>query len=301
MTFELTDELVDSIISALDNQEKKFVIDAENNSLVQINDEIACDEEAFYEIPSWTSKDGFSLMERFVNELHSPMARTDLLNVLRSGRGVFRGFKDVLKSYPEVEKRWHFFKNKELVLYINSWYNSLRETWGLEKLDCEIEETEELLHDDFMFTPFDFESDRDEILQCLDSATFDSVENWPKEVEAALSDLVKDKTQRHLSNDSCGFICRSISKEFIGSAVFSPCLSNAPNTVLLTSFFVQQKFRGLGIGSELLEQSLAELKNRHFKWVLIADIFITDTLTPLLIRTGFKKIGSGYILSLFAE
>ena len=119
MTFELTDELADSIISALENQEKRFVVDSKSGLLAEKTQDFVCDEENFYELPSWDSKDGFDLMEGFVNELHSPMARNDLLNVLRSGRGVFRGFKDVLKSYPEVEKRWHFFKNRQLINYIN--------------------------------------------------------------------------------------------------------------------------------------------------------------------------------------
>ena len=125
MTFELTDELVDSIISALENQDQQFAVDASSGRLVEIKD-IECDEDSFYMIPTWSSADGFNLMEQFVNSLHSPMARNDLLTVLRSGRGVFRGFKDVLKSYPEVEKKWHYFKNKQLINYVNQWYNSLR-------------------------------------------------------------------------------------------------------------------------------------------------------------------------------
>ena len=167
MVFELTDELVDSIISALENQEQQFAVDASSGRLVEIKD-IECDEDSFYMIPTWSSADGFNLMEQFVNSLHSPMARNDLLTVLRSGRGVFRGFKDVLKSYPEVEKKWHYFKNKQLINYVNQWYNSLRETWGLEKLDCEIEETEDLLRDDFTFLPYDYSCDSEEIFEGLD-------------------------------------------------------------------------------------------------------------------------------------
>ena len=129
MTFELTDELVDSIISALENQEKKFAVDAESNSLIEKTNFVECDEDSLYELPEWSSKDGFSIMEEFVNELRSPIARNDLLTVLRSGRGVFRGFKNVIKSYPEVEKKWHYFKNKKLISYVNQWYNSLRETY----------------------------------------------------------------------------------------------------------------------------------------------------------------------------
>lgn len=300
MVFELTDELTDSIISALENQEQQFAVDASSGTLVDIL-QVECDEDSYYMVPSWSSADGFALMEQFVNGLHSPMARIDLLTVLRSGRGVFRGFKDVLKSYPEVEKKWHYFKNKQLINYVNQWYNSLRETWGLEKLDCEVEETDELLHDDFTFLPYDSSCDCAEVLETLDLVAKEYCTGFPEEVGLALADLWKYKSDEQFEKNACGFVCRSYSKEFTGCILFSPCLKNAPDTVLLTSFFVQKKYRGLGIGRELLEQALTELKNRHFKWVLIANTIIPETITPLLLRTGFKQIGSGYIADLFAN
>ncbi|MGN0730472.1 MAG: GNAT family N-acetyltransferase [Treponema sp.] len=301
MVFELTDELVNSIISALENQDKKFMVDAASNSLAEKTEDIICDEENYYELPLWNSADGFSLMEQFANNLHSPIARNDLQNVLHSGRGVFRGFKDVLKSYPEVEKKWHYFKNKQLIYYVNQWYNSLRETWGLEKLDYEIEETEDLLSDDFVFTQYDFTCDRDEVLKCIDSVAKDYCAELPDEISNALSDLWKARADDGFGKNACGFVCRSFSKEFAGSVIFAPCLDNAPNTVLLTSFFVQEKYRGLGIGRKLFEQSLAELKKRRFKWVLIANTIIPETITPLLLCSGFKPIGSGYIADLFLD
>ena len=300
MVFELTDELVDSIISALENQEQQFAVDASSGRLVEIKD-IECDEDSFYMIPTWSSADGFNLMEQFVNSLHSPMARNDLLTVLRSGRGVFRGFKDVLKSYPEVEKKWHYFKNKQLINYVNQWYNSLRETWGLEKLDCEIEETEDLLRDDFTFLPYDYSCDSEEIFEGLDLVAKEYSAEYHSEVGLALADLWKAEPEVKFGKNAYGFVCRSYSKEFTGCAIFAPCLKNAPNTVLLTSFFVQKKYRGLGIGRELFELALAELKNRHFKWVLIANTIIPESITPLLLRSGFKPIGSGYIAELFAN
>lgn len=300
MYFELTDALVDSIINALDNQNQRFAVDASSSTLVEIFED-ECDEDRFYIIPSWTSDDGFALMEQFVNSLHSPIARNDLLNVLRSGRGVFRGFKNVLKSYPEVEKKWHYFKNKQLIKYVNQWYNSLRETWGLEKLDCEIEETKDILQDDFTFLPYNYLEDRNELLEGLELIAKEYAQNLPKEIELALRDLWMSKLEDNFGKNACGFICRSVSKEFVGCATFAPCLENAPNTVILTSFFVHEKFRGLGIGRELLEMTLTKLKDLHFKWVVITNSIMPETITSLLLRSGFKSIGTGYIADLFSN
>ena len=43
MVFELTDELVNSIISALENQDKKFMVDAASNSLAEKAEDIIGD------------------------------------------------------------------------------------------------------------------------------------------------------------------------------------------------------------------------------------------------------------------
>ena len=49
--FSLTDELIDGIISAMENQEKKFAVDAEKNQLVEVSSDFlqnfSVDEENF--------------------------------------------------------------------------------------------------------------------------------------------------------------------------------------------------------------------------------------------------------------
>ena len=65
MTFSLTCELIDEIISAMENQEKKFAVDSSKNKLVEISSDFlhnfSVDEENFYCLPEWRPADGFSL------------------------------------------------------------------------------------------------------------------------------------------------------------------------------------------------------------------------------------------------
>lgn len=122
MVFALTEKLESEILQALENQEQKFLVDAQNSVLVS-SEKISADEYSFFALPEWNSSDGFNLMEDFVSALHSPIAKDELQRILHSGRGVFRNFKDTLKKYPEVEKLWHGFKNRKMRLYINGWYN----------------------------------------------------------------------------------------------------------------------------------------------------------------------------------
>ena len=59
MTFALTEKLIDSIICALENQEKKFLLNAEDNSHIEKTDDLIADEELLYALPKWESSDGF--------------------------------------------------------------------------------------------------------------------------------------------------------------------------------------------------------------------------------------------------
>ena len=65
-------------------------------------------------------------------------------------------FRNTLKKYPEIDKRWHIFKHRTMSARINEWYNSLREIWGLEKLDQLSESDDALVHDDFSFEEYNF-------------------------------------------------------------------------------------------------------------------------------------------------
>ncbi len=302
MVFALTERLADEILQALENQEQKFLVDAQNSILVSVEN-FSADEDSFFSLPEWNSSDGFALMEDFVSTLHSPIAKDELQQILHSGRGVFRNFKDTLKKYPEVEKLWHRFKNRKMRLYINGWYNQLREIWGLEKLDHEPEETGDLIQDDFNFESYS-SSNHEEVLFNLKNAASGEIENSAsEELKRALFDLWIQQFEEGNLQTQIGIVCHSNSDEFAGCITAKPVYgkTNSRGTdkiVVLTSFYVLEKFRGLGIGSELLELFINTLKDQKKKWVLLTNTIIPDSLMPLLIRNGFERMGSGFVAKL---
>jgi GNAT superfamily N-acetyltransferase len=295
MTFELTDELQNAIQSALENQEQHFLVNARDGVLVNA-DSAADDEENHYALPEWTSQSGFELREEFVDNLHAPLAHDELREVLHSGRGVFRNFKTVLKEYPEVEKRWHQYKNRKMRAYIGEWYNGLREIWGLERLDHPAEDTDDLLHNDFTFQEYDPVRDRDIILST--AAALDPDPSWPSEIKDAVSELWHHLFMYGDSLSQTGFVCHALNGDFAGCITAAPFLSHAGKTSLLTGFFVPETYRGLGIGSELFSMCLSDLQKRGGKYILAADTIIPDSLVALLERSGFQKTGSGFAAAL---
>ena len=297
MNFELTDLLIDDIISAMENQDVEYAVDAKECQLViSDSDGHLPDDERYYILPEWGPSDGFELRESFVNNLHSPLAREELQSALHSGRGVFKNFRNVLKNYPEIDKRWHIFKHRFMSARINEWYNSLREIWGLEKLDQLPEMDESLVHDDFSFKEYDSVNDKKIILLNITADACDD-DTLPAEVNGALYRLWRTQFEGNNAENQTGYICSSLSDEFAGCITASPVSENQEKIVMITSLFVPENFRGLGIGTELIEMCITRLQNYGNKWVLIPNTIAPDILQPLLIRTGFRKINSGYILS----
>ena len=300
MQFELTESLTDDIISAMENQDVEYAVAAEDGQLVvSDSDGNRPDDEKYYSLPEWGPSDGFELHEEFVNNLHSPLAREELQDAMHSGRGVFKNFRNTLKNYPEVDKRWHIYKHRFMSARINEWYNSLREIWGLEKLDQLPESDDTLVHDDFSFKDFDPATDKKTILLNI-SADFCEDAALPEEVNRAFFGLWKARFEGASEKNQIGYICSSLSEEFAGCITASP-LQNQEKIVMITSLFVPEQFRGLGIGTELIGMCVSRLKDCGKEWVLFPNTIAPDILQPLLIRTGFRKINSGYILSLNEE
>ena len=297
MTFTLTESLLDEIITALENQEQQFLVDAAQNKLVEKTDGLKGDDEFFYELPEWNSASGFKLREDFVSNLNSPLAHEALQEVLHSGRGVFRNFRNVIKDYPEVEKRWHIYKNNKMMCYINNWYNNLREVWGLEKLDYVPESDDNLIRDDFSFTAYNQENKK-ELLLHINAAFRERNENLSQELSQAIYNIWLEQFELGQSKGELGFICRSFSNDFAGCITVSQVSQKQEKVMVLTSLFVPEAFRGLGIGTELINMCLSELKKLGKTWLILPNMTVPDYLEPLLLRTGFTKIDSGFAVEL---
>lgn len=300
MEFTLTDGLIEQIISAMENQETAFAVCAETGLLVEKNPAVNVDDANFYELPEWKPADGFALREAFANQLHVPDVQQELKNVLHSGRGVFKNFRAVLKNYPDVDKRWHIFKFKFMSARIAEWYNSLREVWGLEKLDYFSETDDDLVHDDFSFEEFKSSENQNEVLENTRAFLTDDGWKLPVELKKAFYESIVNQYKKHKADNQTGFICRSQSDEFAGCITTSVMTDesvmteNQEKIIILTSFFVPENFRGLGIGTELLIMLLEKLKDNGKTTLFLPNIMIPEFLEPLLIRTGFKKIRNGF-------
>ncbi|MBQ9282763.1 MAG: GNAT family N-acetyltransferase [Treponema sp.] len=288
----------------MEDQNSDFALDADSGSVVPLDsllssqiDELEA-KESLYPLPSWTSDDGFEIMEKFAEGLRIPKIQGELLQVLANGRGVFRNFKNVLKQFPHIEKRFQSFKKAKMRSVVVEWYNSLRESWGLEKLSQDFEDYNELTQEDFEFRPYNHQKDS----VCVITEAKKIAEEIKTEIQGEAANAIAHFWLRKFDSidqpSYGGIMCRTLSDEFAGCFLFSDCKSFALNTVALTAVFVNQNYRGLGITRELFSRGVSYLKEQGIQSLIIVDSVLPDYLEPLLARCGFEKKGSAYVLGL---
>lgn len=297
MLFTLSQEILHQIMFALENQNTSYVLETASGRLA---DRKSLPDgripEGYVELPQWGPANGFRMMERFVAVVRNTAMQRELRSILFSGKGVFKNFKNCLKSHPQGEKQWYTFREEEMTGYITQWYNQLREVYGLEQLGEEPEDNEELIQDDFIFREYEAIKDEEKIMRAANSFMAEREAQWPGEIGLALSRLWQEKEAKRKEDMMLSLVAETVEGDFSGcvEAILYP--SYVKETVLLTSFFVLEQYRGLGIGKKLLEQCVLQLKERGIRWIILADLVIPVFLRTCLTRIGFVSSGGGYIL-----
>ncbi len=298
MQFDLSEDVINSLIFAMENQKENNVFDSKAKEVVELDIEVDFDTGRYYSIPEWTSIDGFKVMEHFVGSLHSPLAKESLHEVLFAGKGVFRNFKNTLKDYPEVEQQWFTFKQKVLKEKVVAWYNVFRDLWGLERIEGEPEETENLIFDDFTFREYDETIDAKHMLQAKNMAMQSLESTYNSELGVVATTLWQLQTTSLQTEETMIYVSENISGDFAGLISVSAVPSPAKDSVVVSLFYILPSWRGLGIGKELFAFCLCELKKRKIRIVIIPEMFVPKTFTKVLLRSGFEKTPIGFTVDL---
>lgn len=261
MQFELTDALADEILFFMEDQDGNFLLDTQegavlNTELDILEDDESDDNDRYISLPEWGPSDGFRLMERFTAGLRNALVREELSAALDRGRGVFRAFKDILSRYPETEKLWYAFKDREMKREVIEWYNGLRESWGLELIGEEPEDIAGLVLEDFRFRN-GATADRTpaEALHqvCLGEYDENSVTAF-----ARMGEWFFPGDISFVAETTGGEIAAYISAVYDGG-------NFADGSLRICAVEVQPEYRGLGLGkslvARLLEQSDSEKKS----------------------------------------
>ncbi|MDR2535286.1 MAG: GNAT family N-acetyltransferase [Treponema sp.] len=289
MYFELPEALIDDILFAMEDQHSNFLLDTQEGMVVNTGSSESFKEKQgenrYVDMPKWDSSDGFRLMEHFAASFKNSIVQRELTIALDRGRGVFRAFKDVLNRYPEAEKRWFAFKEREMKRGILRWYNALRDEWGLERIGTEPEETDDLVLEDFIFRepePKDIAAAEDLHRQILQ--------------EAAANKRIPIGQAETLRGD-----LRLIAETNTGDFTGYIGVIRKGNVLHISDLAVKPEFRGLGVGEALCSR-LLELLDFHSVVYITLDLPIeAEGFSRVLLRELFKPYGTQYYKKLENE
>ncbi len=267
MDFPLTDEILNQIIFAMENQQHKYLVNRATGELIPAEDFNSQETERLYvPIPEWRPIDGFNLMESFLSKLRNPIFRELLNEALSTGKGVFRNFKNTLKKNKEVERLWFSFKEREMKQIVVRWYNEQRELVGLERIGPEPEETEELLLSDFVIRQG--ESKHLEPLVKLDRKAFAELfpEASPERVEGFYYKKRKNEPNL-LDSKSLLLVVETPGNDFAGFiwGVEKEDPLSGKLILKLMQLAVVKHYRGLGLAHMLIRRLIDQAYDRGYE------------------------------------
>jgi GNAT superfamily N-acetyltransferase len=300
--FELSDEIVRQVIFGMENQNNRYVVDVSDGRVVR-EDTLDVRPErdmydptaSYYPLPEWKSSDGFQLMQRFLTELPNPHLRSELNDILLSGKRVFRRFKDRLSEHPEAQRRYYGFKFLEMRNHVIEWYNTIREIRGLDALEIGIEDD----LGDLILTDIVIESAADGEagdLAGIDRQAFDeSMSELPPDVadfvyarNRASRPAVEDPRSivlvaRNPIGDICGYLW-----------AFREELVTERTVVTIVQLYVMSDYRRLGIAGALLDRC-EQMCDRIGAAVVLGFDGALDHRTEVLERRGYIPLGAAFV------
>jgi GNAT superfamily N-acetyltransferase len=307
--FDLPDELLRQIIFAMENQHSHYLVDTELGVLVKADtldpEEVPDPEETeiditrrYQELPRWTSADGFQMMERFLGELHNPVARNTLQEILLSGKRVFRRFKDTIREYPEVEKRYHRYKHLEMRRIVWEWYTGLRDLAGLDTE--ELGADQEL--DDLVLTEVTIVTlDKVPTATILEMDEHGFIEAYPDLPAGLRAYLYRNRRRTYALDpadgrshvygaytpveDLCGALWASRDRTAEGEIVLE-----------LLLLYVSPQYRGLGVATSLVHHFLEDQRRRGMSYVVSRLPGKSPPVKALMRHNGFAELRQEYLL-----
>jgi len=267
--FNLKSNVVSDIVFFMENQDQEAVFDLENEVVVPLKEESKVNKDNFVNLPEWSSRDGYSLMESFCGSCKNLIMKNALSNELNAHkRGVFRRFKGVLENNPVYLNKWYEFKDQQMLQRIKNWYQEIsgEEVVKNDLFPEEIVPTEALLLEDFTIClgSSDNKEEIEEIITPYKEkySIFDVYMRDCKEFESLIALDTDDK------------IAAFILFTFINE-----------KKVKVLFYYVKEEFRGMGLFNLLLGDFNAGMKRRKVNEI---EFSIIDE--SLFLEKNFEKL-----------
>lgn len=299
--FDLGDKVLDEIIFAMENHDLEFMVTASTGKVVVVGDDEAeadldsfDESDEFLDPPSWTSADGYALMETFAAGVGDPLARSALQAALSRGRGVFKAFKKTIADYPDAEKRWFEHKRVEMSRRVASWYDDCRVARGLARLGPEPDDRDELLSDDFAFRAAGFEA-WPSCVPLLRQGLDEALGSFPEAlVEYEFTAIGRDIDEGGKDGLSLS-IAEAIGGATVGVAAARKVFVADASFGKLVFLYVTPEYRRMGLGRRLAEHARAALAREGVFRFVVDMPFLPPGFGEALTASGYLQFGARYM------
>lgn len=289
--FELTSELIEQIVFAMENQKEIFLLDSDQPSIIAREDKGKAIGST-YELPLWEPSDGYRLMEQFVLSLRNPIYREQLSSILHCGSGVFRKYKDALNQRPDIERMWFSFKEKEMKNRVSRWYNILRMEWGLDAYELEYNGEYSPVLTDFSIEEED--GSHLDLINSYDKEAFRELYfSYPEDYITDLFRRSRDGFEPEVSAESSIFTADSPNGEIVGFIwISSEVLEKGTIVGRVRQIYIIPEYRGLGLAEKLKEKALENSKIKSSDIIEIDIPSKADFLKNDLLQREFEILSS---------
>lgn len=289
--FELTDSALERVIFAMEDHAGGYLIRLDSGDVVPKPASPASGEAPPGTCfpPSWSSRDGFEVMERFHAALRNPSLRAELGAALGRGKGVFKAFKEILAAYPEAERAFRDFKTRAMRQRIESWLDDLREAEGLERLYSPPDEVPDLAEANFRVEVSAL-TDMPPGLPALIAEAAEAAKGTmpAPSVESELQDL------NSLFSAGTGGLCAHIADDeggLIAAAIGLRLSASGRGHGLIRFLFVRQGFRRMGLGRSVLDSLRAALHAEGIGSTVLDSLFLPQDYGATLEALGYRPLG----------
>jgi GNAT superfamily N-acetyltransferase len=284
--FDLTEKAVEQIVFAMEDQERESVVDIETGEVLPA---AGLEGERYASPPTWSSREGFKLMEDFLASVRQPSARRELSAALGRGRGVFKAFKAALAQREDLERAFRDFKIKAMRRTIAIWYDDAREARGLERLGPEPDDTNELLASDLSIRTVALAAALPFLGPLIDEVEEECLEYLPEPVAAFEIDRLREEIEA--AQDAVVAVADDGEGGALGAALAFRDAVGDRALGRISFAFVRRDFRRMGLGRALLESLSASLRAEGIPLIVLDSPFLPPDMGSAMAALGFKPFG----------
>ena len=280
----LTEEILERVVYGMENQKDRLLLNPSDGLLYPEKE----NDGSFIPLPPWGPSEGYRLMDGFAASLPDTGFRRRLFDILHSGSGVFRNFKNALKERPELESLWRRYKKREMRKAALSWMSRWTEALVLEALGPEPEDDWSQLS----FSEF--------LIRKIEEDEQDKVSMWIQLAEAEnLSGINTGECSSsypEYPEDGDVLVAESPAGEIVGFSWLSIISTEAGLEGRLNQVYVLPEFRGLGIGRLLIHASLKQAEDRG-----VALLTVKTGRSGKLLGHYFENAGFSPVMTLWQK